>query len=96
MSIELNLTLPDNLAKEAAANGLLSQEAIEQLIRDEIERRNKENDEGSLSKITGRELFENLNAAYADEPEDEDEKNYRKQMKRHHLRMLEKLEEEAL
>lgn len=45
MSIKLNLSLPDNLAKEAAANGLLTQEAIEQLIRDEIERRNKENDE---------------------------------------------------
>lgn len=94
MSTELNLKLPDNLAKEAAANGLLSQEAIEQLIRDEIERRNnEESNEGSLRKITGRELFENLNAVYTDASDDE-EKEYRRQMKRHHLCMLGKLKDD--
>ena len=39
MSTELKLTLPDNLAREAEANGLLTPEAIEALLREEIRRR---------------------------------------------------------
>ena len=39
MSTELKLTLPDNLAREAEASGLLTPEAIETLLREEIRRR---------------------------------------------------------
>ena len=39
MSTELKLTLPDNLAREAEASGLLTPEAIEALLREEIRRR---------------------------------------------------------
>ena len=39
MSTELKLTLPDNLAREAEASGLLTPEAIEFLLREEIRRR---------------------------------------------------------
>lgn len=38
-SIELKLDLPDSLANEAEANGLLTPEAIESLLRAEIRRR---------------------------------------------------------
>jgi hypothetical protein len=38
-SIELKLDLPDGLAREAKANGLLTPEAIESLLRAEIRRR---------------------------------------------------------
>jgi hypothetical protein len=36
---EVNLTLPEALAREAETIGLLQPEALEQLIRDEIRRR---------------------------------------------------------
>ena len=39
MSTELKVTLPDNLAREAEASGLLTPEAIETLLREEIRRR---------------------------------------------------------
>ena len=39
MSTELKLTLPDSLAREAEASGLLTPEAIETLLREEIRRR---------------------------------------------------------
>lgn len=39
MSAELKLVLPDRLAREAEANGLLTPEAIEALLRDELRRR---------------------------------------------------------
>ena len=39
MSTELKVTLPDNLAREAEASGLLTPEAIEALLREEIRRR---------------------------------------------------------
>jgi post-segregation antitoxin (ccd killing protein) len=39
LSTELKLTLPDNLAREAEASGLLTPEAIESLLREEIRRR---------------------------------------------------------
>ena len=38
-SIELKLDLPDSLAREAEANGLLTPEAIEALLRAEVRRR---------------------------------------------------------
>jgi hypothetical protein len=38
-SLEVKLDLPDNLAREAEANGLLTSEAIESLLRAEIRRR---------------------------------------------------------
>lgn len=38
-SVELKLDLPDSLALEAMANGLLTSEAIESLLRAEIRRR---------------------------------------------------------
>ena len=38
-SLEFKLNLPDNLAREAEANGLLTPEAIESLLRAEIHRR---------------------------------------------------------
>lgn len=38
-SLELKLDLPDKLAREAEANGLLTSEAIESLLRAEIRRR---------------------------------------------------------
>lgn len=41
-SLELKLNLPDNLAREAEANGLLTPEAIEALLRSEIRRRHVE------------------------------------------------------
>lgn len=39
MSTELKLILPDSLAREAEARGLLTPEAIEALLREEIRRR---------------------------------------------------------
>ena len=39
MSTEFKLTLPDSLAREAKASGLLTPEAIEALLREEIRRR---------------------------------------------------------
>ena len=39
MSAELKVTLPDGLAREAEANGLLTAEAIEELLRAELQRR---------------------------------------------------------
>jgi len=39
LSTELKLTLPDSLAREAEASGLLTPEAIEALLREEICRR---------------------------------------------------------
>jgi hypothetical protein len=39
MSTELKVTLPDTLAREAEASGLLTPEAIEALLREEIRRR---------------------------------------------------------
>lgn len=39
MSTEFKLTLPDSLAREAEASGLLTPEAIEGLLREEIRRR---------------------------------------------------------
>lgn len=38
-SLEVKLDLPDSLAREAEANGLLTPEAIESLLRAEIRRR---------------------------------------------------------
>jgi len=46
--VQLDLKLPDNLAREAQAAGLLTPQAIEQLLREEIRRR------GQLSKAAGR------------------------------------------
>ncbi len=37
--LELKLALPDNLAREAEAAGLLTLEAIERLLREEVRRR---------------------------------------------------------
>ena len=37
--VELTLTLPEQLAQEAEANGLLKPEALERMLRDEIRRR---------------------------------------------------------
>ena len=39
MSAELKVILPDALAREAEANGLLTPEAIETLLREELKRR---------------------------------------------------------
>ena len=39
MSAELKVVLPDRLAREAEANGLLTPAAIEALLRDELRRR---------------------------------------------------------
>lgn len=39
ISVELRLVLPDNVAREAEAQGLLSAEAIESLLRAELRRR---------------------------------------------------------
>jgi len=39
ISVELRLVLPDNVAREAEAQGLLSAEAIEALLRAELRRR---------------------------------------------------------
>jgi len=40
--LELTLTLPDTLAREAEARGLLTAEALEALLRAEIQRRRVE------------------------------------------------------
>lgn len=37
--VELKLLLPDTLAREAEANGLLTPESIEALLRNELQRR---------------------------------------------------------
>ena len=37
--LQLELALPDQLAREAEANGLLKPEALERMLRDEIRRR---------------------------------------------------------
>lgn len=39
MSAELKINLPDGLAREAEANGLLTPESIELLLREELKRR---------------------------------------------------------
>ncbi len=39
ISVELQLNLPDGIAREAEAQGLLSAEAIEALLRAELQRR---------------------------------------------------------
>jgi hypothetical protein len=39
VAVELKLSLPDRLAEEAEAAGLLTAEAIESLLRTEVERR---------------------------------------------------------
>lgn len=39
VDIEIKLTLPDNLAREAEARGLLTPQALQQLIDAEVERR---------------------------------------------------------
>jgi len=39
MTVEFTAALPDHLAREAEANGLLKPEALERLFRDEIRRR---------------------------------------------------------
>jgi hypothetical protein len=39
MSAELKINLPDGLAREAEANGLLTAESIESLLREELNRR---------------------------------------------------------
>jgi hypothetical protein len=39
MSAELKINLPDGLAREAEANGLLTSESIESLLREELQRR---------------------------------------------------------
>ena len=37
--LEVRLTLPDNLAREAQAEGLLTPETLERLLREEVRRR---------------------------------------------------------
>ena len=39
MSAELKVNLPDELAREAESNGLLTPEAIESMLREELKRR---------------------------------------------------------
>ncbi len=39
LALELKLDLPDSVAREAEANGLLTSEAIERLLRAELRRR---------------------------------------------------------
>jgi hypothetical protein len=39
VQVELTLTLPDSLAREAQANGLLSPQGLEALLREEVQRR---------------------------------------------------------
>jgi hypothetical protein len=60
---ELTVTLPDALAKEAAKEGLLTPEAISQMLREEIRRR------------SAAELFQVMDrmAAVPGEPMSEDE-----------------------
>lgn len=41
--VELKLLLPDSLAREAEANGLLTPESIETLLRNELRRRQRVN-----------------------------------------------------
>jgi hypothetical protein len=89
------ITLPDNLAREAAKVGL-TQAAIERLLRVEIERLRVQEEDAEeprdWSKVSNRELIEQINAAYADEP-DEEEKEFQRQMRGHQRRMLEKLDD---
>lgn len=40
--MEVTVTLPNAVAQEAEANGLLSSEALEQLLRAELQRRRRE------------------------------------------------------
>jgi hypothetical protein len=41
VNIDIRLSLPDDLAREASARGLLTPEALQQLIDAEVERRRK-------------------------------------------------------
>jgi hypothetical protein len=41
-TVEVQLTLPDHLAREVEASGLLAPEALERLLREEIRRRQVE------------------------------------------------------
>lgn len=49
-SVELKITLPDQLAQEATTAGLLTPEAIERLLREEVRRRTVDR----LFEATGR------------------------------------------
>ena len=89
------ITLPDNLARDAAEVGL-TQAAIERLLRVEIERRRTQDEATEeprdWSKVSNRELLEQLNAVYADYEPDEEEKEYQRQMRDHQRGMLERLD----
>jgi hypothetical protein len=41
-TLEVTVTLPENVAREAEANGLLALEAMERLLREELRRRQVE------------------------------------------------------
>jgi hypothetical protein len=49
-TVQVSFALPDQLAREAEANGLLKPEALERLLRDEIRRRRV----GQLFDAAGR------------------------------------------
>ncbi len=51
VSLELRLILPDNVAREAEAQGLLSSEAIEVLLRAELRRRHVDQLFGAADRL---------------------------------------------
>ncbi len=50
-TLELKLNLPERLAQDAQAAGLLTPEAVAELLRDELKRRARERLKASLRKI---------------------------------------------
>lgn len=51
--VELTVRLPDNLAREAQASGLLAPQALEALLRDELRRRRVDRLFESADRLAG-------------------------------------------
>jgi uncharacterized membrane protein YheB (UPF0754 family) len=56
MSAELKINLPDGLAREAEANGLLTPESIESLLREELKRRRVSGLFTAVEQLSSRDL----------------------------------------
>jgi hypothetical protein len=56
VTLEIKLDLPDGLAREAEASGLLTPQAIESLIREEIRRRRIDGLFDAADRLAGLEM----------------------------------------
>ena len=90
-TMSATITLPDNLARDAALVGL-TPEAIEAMVRDEINRRREAESQAlDFSQMSNRELIERINQA-CDAGMYEEDEEYKQAMKQHHRRMMQNVE----